>query len=365
MGRKVLICSGGTGGHLFPAQSLARQLQKEDSIEILFAGGNLSTNKYFDSSTFRYLDISCAPLSFKQGFSIMSNGLKILKGVVESLRLIRKYQPDLIIAFGSYHTFPTLLAACLSKKKFFLHEQNKQMGIVNRLFAKKAKKIMVSFPDTEPFYSHSDYVKMPLKFERDIHLDKKQVLQSLHLSHSLKTILICGGSQGSLSINQTFIEAIQYLKEFQFQVIHLVGFKESIQSVKDFYQKEKILAYVKEFDPNIHKYMQACDFMISRLGASAISELFELKLPSILIPYPYAKGHQEHNADFMQNIVKGGVKLLEETLSAPLLAERIIQFFNDENIEKYRHHMHQYQEYHLVKDFSEIVKMELNLNEKK
>lgn len=145
MGRKVLICSGGTGGHLFPAQSLARQLQKEDSIEILFAGGNLSTNKYFDSSTFRYLDISCAPLSFKQGFSIMSNGLKILKGVVESLRLIRKYQPDLIIAFGSYHTFPTLLAACLSKKSFsFMNKINKWGSSIAYLLKKQKKSWSVS-----------------------------------------------------------------------------------------------------------------------------------------------------------------------------------------------------------------------------
>lgn len=364
MGRKILICSGGTGGHLFPAQSLAKQLQKEKHIDILFIGGGLSSNKYFDTS-FRHLDISCAPLSLKQGFSIFKNSLKILKGIVESLRLILKYQPDLIIAFGSYHTFPSLIAACLTKKKFFLHEQNKQMGVVNRIFAKKAKKIMVSFPNTQPFYKHSNYVKMPLRFEVVSQFDRKQVLQSIDLNPSLKTILVCGGSQGSLRINQTFIQSIKHLKLFQFQVIHFVGFNENLLRIKESYQKENILAYVKEFDANIHLYMQVCDFMISRSGASSIAELLELKLPAILIPYPYAKGHQEHNADFMQDIVKGGLKIMEKDLSDQELAQKIIHFFNDENIEKYRHHMDQYQQNNSVQIFSEIVKSELNRNEKK
>ena len=173
MGKRILICSGGTGGHIYPAQSLAKELNKKCSVEILFAGGNLSTNRWFESDKFKYQDISCASFSLRKGLGNFLSAFKILRGVFESIKLIRKFKPNLIVGFGSFHTFPTLIAACITRKTIYLHEQNKQMGKVNRIFARWAKKIFVSFPKTFPeFENKSVHVQMPLKFCKEDSLSK-------------------------------------------------------------------------------------------------------------------------------------------------------------------------------------------------
>ncbi|MCH9633197.1 MAG: UDP-N-acetylglucosamine--N-acetylmuramyl-(pentapeptide) pyrophosphoryl-undecaprenol N-acetylglucosamine transferase [Chlamydiae bacterium] len=366
MDKKILICSGGTGGHIYPALSLAKDLDKKYLIDILFAGGSLSTNKWFENNQFKYQDISCSTLSLKRGLKNFLSVCKILKGVFESIKLIRKFKPDLVIAFGSFHTFPTLIAACITRKTIYLHEQNKQMGKVNRLFSRWAKKILVSFPKTFPdFKEKSVHVQMPLKFCEKDSLSKSEARKLLNLDPDLKTILVCGGSQGALSINLCFIKSLQHLKDYTFQVIHLIGFNEEVDEIKKSYACAGIQAIVRVFDKKIHVLMQASDFMVSRAGASSVAEMIELKLPAIMIPYPYAKAHQEHNADFVEQIVKGGLKISENSLNDILLAKTIVSFFNDVNIKQYMHHIENYKQATNLASFSDVVYSSLDLYGKK
>lgn len=363
MSRKILIAAGGTGGHLFPAQSLAKELSALYQIDLLFTGGGLSKNKCFDQSAFNYRDISCS--TFSLGPSIFKSALKILKGLIESIKIMRSYKPDLIIAFGSFHTFPTLIAALLLRKKIYLHEQNKVMGKVNHLFARFAKKLMVTFPQTIPHYpKKSILVKMPLKFQSSERVVKAQYRMLLGLNPNFKTILVCGGSQGAKSINHFFLKSLQHLKGYPFQVIHMIGGQEDLNEVREKYQRFKIKAYVNSFDPKMHFLMQASDFMIGRAGASIIAEIIELELPAILIPYPYAKGHQEHNADFVEDKVRGGIKIIEEHLNENIFSKLIVSFFNDENIKEYRHHMQKYKKGVSSEEFSQIISKDLSLERK-
>lgn len=362
MDKKILICTGGTGGHLFPAQAFARELCQNYMAEILFVGGKLSENKWFNKELYAYQDVSCATLSLSQGLKIFNNGFSIVKGIVQSCQIIKRFDPDLIIAFGSYHTLPILIAAAFSKKIIFLHEQNKYMGKVNRFFAKRANKVMVSFPKTMPFTAKEyHHVKMPLKFDSKILPSKLEARKQLNLDPKLKTILVCGGSQGAMSINRFFLNSLKYLKDYAFQVIHLIGYKEDLERVQACYQEHHVPAYVKAFDENIHLLMRSADFMIARAGASTIAEILELEIPAILIPYPYAGGHQEHNADFLEIEVGGGLKLPEGLLSKELLAKSIVSFFNNENIEQYVHHIQNHKMMTKVNDFSKLVASELNL----
>lgn len=359
MGHKVIICAGGTGGHLFPAQVLAKELVANNDVEVLFVGGALSKNAWFQRETFQSQDIPCASLNGKNPIQWLKSFFKIAQGFWASWQIFKSYQPDLIVAFGSYHTLPTLLAACATRQKFVLHEQNKRMGKVNRFFANQADLVMLSFPDTFPQTRSSCLVQMPLKFALPCEVDRSGLLTSLHLKPSIKTVLVCGGSQGAVSVNQYLLKALPYLKNFEFQVIHLTGYNDSIDDIVEAYQKANVLAYVKEFDPHIHRLMQVADFMISRAGASLIFELIALSLPSILIPYPFAGGHQEHNADFIQDVVQGGMKLPQSILSGELLAKAMISFFNDENIKEYRQHIRDYRNKTTLKSCFETVLQQL------
>lgn len=355
MGYKVLICAGGTGGHLFPAQSLAKELIENGQADVFFIGGSLSSNAWFQNEVFQSLDIPCASLSGKNPIKWITSALRILQGILVSARFLKSFNPDLIVAFGSYHTLPTLVAARLSKQKFLIHEQNKMMGKVNRLFAKKADLVMTSFPQTFPQTHTSCVVQMPLKFDPLKLKDRAAYLTSIGLNPRLKTVLVCGGSQGAVRLNQLVLEALSYLKDFEFQVIHITGYRDSKEKISQTYQSEEIKAHVTEFDPEIHHMMQTADFMISRAGASLVFELIALELPSILIPYPYAGAHQEHNADFVQNDVKGGVKLPQTILSGQLLAKTMASFFNSENIYTYRQHIRQHKEKEKLKSCFEVV----------
>lgn len=364
MARKVLIATGGTGGHLYPAQSLAKKLNVESDIDLLFTGGRLSENSFFEKDHFNYQDISCS--SLKLSFQFFKEIKIILKGISQSLKILNEYNPDIIVAFGSFHTLPILVAALLKRKKIYLHEQNKVMGKANRLFARFAKKLMITFPKTSPnFPMKSILVKMPLKFVQEDLLSKIEARKRLDLNPDLQTILVCGGSQGARKINTAFLESLKNLKEHSFQVIHILGQHENLQDIEKIYLEEGIRAYVRSFDPQMHILMSASDFMIGRAGASIISEIIELELPSILIPYPYAGGHQDHNADFMEQVVKGGFKINEKHLQKDFLAKCIVNFFNDENIKEYRHYIKSYKKTAEAKDCAEIILEELTLGKRK
>ncbi len=359
MKRRILVVTGGTGGHLFPAQSLAKTLLENDSMDVLFIGGGLSKNKWFDTASFSYVEVSAAPISLKNFFRFCIN---TVKGFVKSIYVLLKYRPHMVIGFGSFHTFPTLLAVRLMRKKLYIHEQNIKVGRVNQFFARFATKIFISFPTvTSPYLHKSVYVKMPLKFEKKEGLTQQEARASLSLNPYLKTVLVCGGSQGAQTINQLAVKCFPMLKETSFQVIHLAGFHDDILAIKQAYLKANIGAIVQNFNPNIHVLMRASNFMISRAGASTLSEMIELELPAILIPYPHAQAHQNDNASFVQNHVKGGVTVYEKGLKENHFTSLLVEFFKDENIQQYIDNIKSYKRDSLAGNCAKIIQNDLEL----
>src|ERR1700722_8709483 len=125
MKKRVMIVVGGTGGHVYPSISLARQLHRaEPGINVMFVGGDLKNNRFFDHHAFLHKSVECGPVNSKNPFKFLKNLKKILTGIWQSRSIIKTFKPDLIIGFGSYHTFPTLLAAKFSKVPIILHEAN-------------------------------------------------------------------------------------------------------------------------------------------------------------------------------------------------------------------------------------------------
>ncbi len=366
MDKKIIICAGGTGGHMFPAQAFAIELKEKYQLDLMFIGGGLDQNKYFEKSQFDYHSISSATLSLRQYKLWFKSSYKIIKGIFQSLKVLKKNRPHALVAFGSFYTFPTLVAAFLLKIPIYLHEQNKQMGKVNQWFARFSKLTAVSFPQTFPNIKDKNIlVEMPLKFKRGQKLPPIKMREKYGLKPNLKTILICGGSQGAQSINEHFLSALSLLKNETFQVIHIVGFSSSIEKIKTRYQELNIHALVEPFNINLHELMMACDFLIGRAGASTVSEILELEVPALLIPYPYAHGHQELNADFIVQETLGGMKLSENQLSDSVFAQLILHFLDSRHTDEYRRHMQQYKQTTPYNNLSYLISKQVGLHEKK
>jgi UDP-N-acetylglucosamine--N-acetylmuramyl-(pentapeptide) pyrophosphoryl-undecaprenol N-acetylglucosamine transferase len=316
---KVLISASGTGGHLIPAQQLAVKLQKRN-CKVFFAASNLSTRRFFQKDKFLYLDISSSMLNKRTIFLAF---FKILKGLIQSLKLILKYKPNVVIGFGSYHTFPIILASFLLRKKIILFDSNIILGRVNRIFSNVAKYVAVQFELDKKIKNSVLVKRFPWQLEEEI---KEDFFKELGLEEDVFTIMVFGGSQGSKIINDNFIECVQELiKNYEIQIIHIVGDYEK-EKIKKIYNNYNIKSYVSNFEKNLFAFYKISDLVISRAGACSISEIIHFEKPSILIPFKWAKdNHQYKNALFMKKIGISSV-ILEEKLTKQVFFSEILSF---------------------------------------
>ncbi|MEM8727779.1 MAG: undecaprenyldiphospho-muramoylpentapeptide beta-N-acetylglucosaminyltransferase [Chlamydiota bacterium] len=323
----ILIAVGGTGGHLFPARALALELiRKRPAVRITFIGAGLKKNTYFEKDLFPFLDIDGETPFKKAPIPILKALLKISKGLKHSLRFIEQKKPDLIVGFGSYHTFPAICAAKLKKIPIILFESNAFPGRVNRFCSKWAKISAIQFsPARDYLKSDCVCVRMPgLKKERAP--SQKKARTYFGLEEGRLTFLISGGSQGAQSINRLICGALEplTLKGIRFQVVHIVGDVRRIDKLRAVYENYRIPSSIKVFEKKMEYAWIAADLSISRAGSATVAGLIEFSIPSILIPYPFAiDKHQSRNAAFVTEEIKGAVTLEEKSLRGSILADTI------------------------------------------
>lgn len=306
MRKKVLIAAAGTGGHLFPAQALAQELLCQ-GVDVLFVGHGLSNNRYFKKEEFAYNDVSSAT-PFRT--NALKAFLEIGKGTKKSREILREFEPDLVVGFGSFHSFPVLAAALLSKVPIVLFEANSIPGKVNRLFSRWAEFSAVHFPEAgQRLYGHSREVAMPLW--KGALSTREKARGYFSLDPKKDTLLVFGGSQGALSINALVIETASHWAD-DFQVIHFTGEKKALADVQKKYEELGIAACVKEFETRMDLAWQAATLAVCRAGAATLAELIEYEVPAILLPYPHASDdHQNKNAECMEKM--GGALHLKDT----------------------------------------------------
>lgn len=299
---KILIATGGTGGHLFPSKQLAEQLT---DCEVIFAGHKLNESPFFDRSI-PYFEITSA--------SSLRKWPTLLKGFFQALKLLWKLKPNVVVGFGSFHSFPVLLAAVILRKKIVLFEANCSLGKVNHFFAPFAKKIALQFP-----VEHKKAVYVPL-----LPWTKKRVrTQRYSRDPERMTILVFGGSQGATFINKTFCQAAKLLK-FPFRVHHLTGKEDSEIHYS-------VPALVKPFEEDMEAAYEIADLVVCRCGAGTTAELIRYQKPAVLIPYPYAHDHQRKNGEYL----KEGARLLLQSEATPeRLAQEIEQLRNNISLHK-------------------------------
>lgn len=317
MGKKLLFAVGGTGGHLFPAQALARELREEHpELEILFAGGKLGSNPFFDKFHFPFREIaSSSPRRSKSLRSLFQIG----RGVGQGFSLIKEFDPDLVVGFGSFYSFPLLACARLKKIPYFLVEPNALPGQVNRLFSTKADLCALQFsPAAEYMRGKTAVVKLPQwsRKSEEVDLDPREARKYFRLAPDRLTLLVFGGSQGARVINEAVVKVD--IQE-PFQVIHLCGIDEDVSAIEAAWKARDIRACVKPFEQRMQWAFRAADGVVCRSGAATCSELIAFALPALLIPWPGASDqHQQKNAQYLAQ--RGAAHLLEQAALGELSA---------------------------------------------
>jgi UDP-N-acetylglucosamine--N-acetylmuramyl-(pentapeptide) pyrophosphoryl-undecaprenol N-acetylglucosamine transferase len=329
---KVLITTGGTGGHIFPAQALATQLYAK-GINVLFAGGGLRTNKYFKKETYFYIEVASSP-PFKG--NIFKAWWNILRGVVQSLKVIAKYKPNLVIGFGSFYSFPVLVAAKLKKIPIILFEPNAIPGKVNRLFSRWALLSTLQFEEASRWMKGKCIeVKMQVPVKKT---EQGEAREYFYLDPQRFTFLVFGGSQGAESINHIFSQAISSLEleKSKFQVIHITGKTESAEQVRRWYATQGIQSCVKAFEEHMEKAWSSADYVVCRSGAWTVAEQIAAGVPALFIPFPRATdNHQEANARVVEK--RGGAVTCEEAQLDLETMGRLVQAnINPQRLDKMR-----------------------------
>ena len=346
--KRILISAGGTGGHLYPAQALAQQLMKQSiPLDVLFVAGGLGTNRYFDRNCFSFQEIVCSPLLSRDPRKCFKGAIHLCKGFRQSIAILKNYQPDVVVGFGSYYTVPILLAAKWLKIPIILHEANSIPGKANKWLAPLATSVAVNFPSSASFFKGKTIeVGLPLRDGYCLSgLSKASALSYYGLSVQSQTLLIFGGSQGARAINRFIQDCLPVFQNLSLQIIHLTGDSDMAASLSSLYASHQISAQVKAFETQMQMAWRAADAFLGRSGASTIAEAIEFEVPGILIPYPYATdNHQEKNADFLVDHVGSAWKLLEQGLTPRQLGETIESLFRNEQFLIFKKALKNYKE---------------------
>lgn len=305
--------------------------EKKPGIKSIFAGSNLSCNAHFNKDQFSFCDISSATPYRGKFLKVVKSMGPLLRGIRESLALFEDEKPDLVIGFGSFHTFPILCAATLKKIPLILFESNSIPGKVIKLFSKKALFTAIFFEEAKRHLKgNTVQVEIPGKDSISEAMSPKEARLKIGLEADLQTLLVFGGSQGARQINQYLIDLLPILKKnFAFQLIHLTGNEETSAKVDLLCQSLGIPCYVKKFETQMDMLWKAADLAICRSGAMTLSEILTFEVPAILIPFPFAADqHQLKNAQIFQKKIGGGIYFHENSISTTSLAEAIHRLSN-------------------------------------
>lgn len=300
---KVIISGGGTGGHIFPAISIANALKAiSPSVKILFVGaeGRMEMTRVPAAG----YEIKGLPVSGFDRKHLMRN-IKVLYRAAQSRmmakRILHEFKPQVAVGVGGYASGP-MLSACESLGiPILLQEQNSYAGVTNKILARKADKICVAYDNMEKFFPASKIILTgnPVRQELlSINVSREVAIKSFGLDPSKKTILIIGGSLGAKTINDSVLTHLSLIRQSNVQFIWQTGKFYSEQIREELEKKGKPdNLYVSDFIADMAKAYKAADLVISRAGASSISELCLLGKPCILVPSPnVAEDHQTKNA---------------------------------------------------------------------
>ena len=301
---KIILSGGGTGGHIYPALTIADQIKKiEPQAEICFVGTREGLEKDIIPRygyPLKFIEVA----GFKRSLSLdtLRSVKKLFSGLHQAHQLLHELQPDLVIGTGGYVCGPIVLLAALHKIPTCIQEQNAMPGVTNKILSRWVKKVFLGYQEAGKYFkgaAEQVYTGNPIRTEILQH-EKAAALKELGLDPRKKTILVSGGSRGARSINKAMVEVELALSgRDDVQVLHATGeinYKGHLQELE---QGGGVAANI-QVHPYLHNMpvaLAAADLAIFRAGAIGLAELTAKGVPAVLVPYPYATAnHQEYNA---------------------------------------------------------------------
>jgi UDP-N-acetylglucosamine--N-acetylmuramyl-(pentapeptide) pyrophosphoryl-undecaprenol N-acetylglucosamine transferase len=311
---KIILSGGGTGGHIYPAIAIANELkQRNPESEFLFVGAkDRMEMEKVPQAGYKIKGLWISGIQRKLTLKNLMFPFKLLSSLFRAYNIIKRFKPNVVIGTGGFASGPLLQIATIIGIPSLIQEQNSYPGITNKLLAKKAKKICVAYDGLERFFPEKKIIKTGNPVRQDLlDIDDKTVEAKnfFNLKHGKYTLLILGGSLGAKRINELIEKELDFFDTQNIQIIWQCG--------KLYYQQYKIYnntnnVQVYEFLNNMDFAYAAADVVISRAGASSVSELCIVGKPVIFIPSPnVAEDHQTKNA--MAIVESEGAMLIKET----------------------------------------------------
>ena len=287
---KVIVSAGGTGGHIYPALSIISSMNEKD--EILYIGtSNRMEKDIVPSKNIKFIGIDIEGFNRKHIFKNIVVLYKYIKAYFKIKKIIKDFKADKVIGCGGYITLPVLKAAQSLKIDTYIHEQNSIVGLSNRLVEKKCKKIFISFEDSRKYFKNKNVYLTGNPCSENARNIKSISKKELGFDEK-ELILIVMGSLGSDTISDKLVQLTEKFKNMPYNFLIISG-KNYINKFQNNYKNIKVLEYID----NLAGVMKSVDLMITRSGATTLSEISSLDVLSILVPSPYVtNNHQEKNA---------------------------------------------------------------------
>jgi len=326
---KIIVSAGGTGGHIYPALAIIEKFkQREKDLSVLYIGTHNRMEKdLVPARGIKYESLEIYGFSKTDIKRDIKNVFLINKAYKKCLNIMHEFKPDVVIGVGGYVTYPVIKAAHKLGIKTFIHEQNSIPGKSNIALSKKADLVGVSFDGSAKYFKGSN-VKYTGNPCGEAAISAKEITKnSLKLDPKKKLVLVVAGSLGSATLNKAFKDFLQKVGKETYEVLYITGNSHYDEFVKgqQFPGNVKVLPYLD----NLVGIMKNTDLMITRAGASTMSEILSLGVPSIFIPSPYvANNHQYYNALEIKN-KKAALMIEEKNLNSDLLIQEINRLFND------------------------------------
>lgn len=335
--KKVVLCGGGTGGHIFPSIAVGEILKKE-GCELYYIGvTGKPEEKIAEENRIDFYGYEFSGFPRKLQKELLIWPFNLLRAVSKAKVYLKHFKPDIIFGTGGYSAAPVFIAAKRLKVPYIVHNLDIRLGLANKFCANGALFLTLGFELGQDFSSNTNTIVTgnPVRksFLEISKIDKKNLYKEFNLNPNKQTIFVTGGSQGANAVNEFLLEILKELVlNNDVQVIHQTG-----EAIHEAFMKRipaKVLEtgnYIaKPFFENPEKCYHIADLVISRSGAMSTTEITILGKPAIFIPFPHAGNHQEANTTHLVN-AGGAVLLRQKELRSKILFNTVLDLLNNPN----------------------------------
>lgn len=344
---RAIISGGGTGGHIYPGIAIANKLKAlHPDIAIIFVGvKNRIETKIVPKEGYPLKTVYIKAFPRKLGFKTIAFFFSLLIGLVQSLILLLRFKPYVVVGTGGYVSYPVVYAAHLLGIPTLIQEQNSFPGIATKMLASKVDEVHLAFEEAIKYLKKVTPEKFkitgnPIRLS-SARIDRSLALKKFNLDENKRTLLLFGGSQGAAPLNQALLEALTGLST-EVQIIWQTG-EPDYDRIRTECQKFPHRILIQPFFFNMADAYSAADLAVCRAGAITIAELVQVAVPAIFVPLPHAaEGHQEKNARVLVE-ANAAEMILQQDLTGALLREKIEQLiFDDKKLNQLKQNLKQF-----------------------